>query len=264
MSFSDYFGFAVACAFGVLAIYLADNEWAKSHYWLVPTLWTAGGGSLLLAVVRFRNSRLVKLPHHQRFERATNQTVAGNDNSATAVGSFGNVGAGATVNIGGHQIVNQTPVTSATNTRPKLTPLRYGRLGLGDEIMWAGYKEALWIQNDGETANDVRVEPLVVGNWIVTFEGPITITTNGRGRMMVESIRKPEQSGGSTTMYLTHAWEDAYTTHGTIGSILLRVSYKDFHGSSFCSECALQRDVLTVGDSPFRVAGCADRPVRRP
>lgn len=59
MSFSDYFGFAVACASGVLAIYLADNEWAKSHYWLVPTLWTAGGGSLLLAVVRFRNSRLV-------------------------------------------------------------------------------------------------------------------------------------------------------------------------------------------------------------
>jgi hypothetical protein len=264
MSFSDYFGFAVACAFGVLAIYLADNEWAKSHYWLVPTLWTVGGGSLLLAVFRFRNSRLDRLPQGQHFERTVTQTISGNGNTGTAVGSLGNVGAGATINIGGHQTVNQTSGVQAPSTRPKLTPLRYGRLGLGDEIMWAGYKEALWIQNDGETANDGSVEPLEVGNWIVTFEGPVTITTNGRGRVLVQSIRKPELSGGSTTMYLTHAWEDAYTTHGTIASVRLRVSYKDFHGTPYCSECSLQRDVLTVGDSPFKIARCADRPVQRP
>lgn len=259
MSSSDYFGFGIACASGVLAFYLSDSDWAKNHHWLIPALWVSFALSMLLVVLRLRKTAAVEASRTDAGDRSTSQTVTGDNNVSTVVSSLGTVGAGAAINIGGHQTINAPSVTTTTGTRPKLTPLHYGQLGLGDQIVWAGYREALWIQNDGETANEVRVEPLAVGDWIVTFEGPVTIT-HGRGRVMVESIRKQEQSGGVNTTHLNHAWEDAYSTHGTIASVRLRVSYRDFHGTPYCSECSLQRDALVVGDSPFRVAGCADRP----
>jgi hypothetical protein len=39
MGFSDYFSLALACATAVLAMLLADNQWARDHQWLVPVLW---------------------------------------------------------------------------------------------------------------------------------------------------------------------------------------------------------------------------------
>jgi hypothetical protein len=40
---------------------------------------------------------------------------------------------------------------SSHNSRPKLTPISYGLVGLGDQLVNVGEREALWLNNDGDT-----------------------------------------------------------------------------------------------------------------
>jgi hypothetical protein len=69
-----------------LAFYLGDNEWARSHQWLIPVLWSVSGASFLFAAIRTRRfrslfgaSEQVREKFRQEIHGSGNRT-AGRDN----------------------------------------------------------------------------------------------------------------------------------------------------------------------------------------
>ena len=75
MAFSDFFALAVACIFGVLAMYLADNGFARTHQWLIPLLWSGCGISVLLAIFRTRWFRTLFVSQEAVSQEATKQEI---------------------------------------------------------------------------------------------------------------------------------------------------------------------------------------------
>ncbi len=190
MSFSDYFSLAVACAFGVLAVYLADNPWAHDHPWLVPALWSVCVLSLLLAILsrKGRSGIRPKAPSAVNIEQETH----GDRSTAVAVGSLGNIGSGANVNIGGTQTIHHG------KSIPEIV-IEYGyedRNRSWPPLEVNNKRDAPLILKNVSTvasAFNVRVEPFTLGGTTLTFE-PAVVPYIEAGKTVSVSCRVP---GGS-------------------------------------------------------------------
>jgi len=255
MAFSTFLALCLFCAASALALVLADNQWAKENAWLVPLLWglSAIFAACTLAAARWfrRLFAAQEVPSHKAKE------THGAHSPAMAVGSLGDI-AGANVNIGGVQHVTNLPV-SAQTLRPRVTVMSYERVD-DDELTMSGYKEVLRLHIDGALALDVTVEPMLVGKWMVTFAGPINLQP-GNGRIEVRSIRTVMHgNAGSSISTLDDAWRDASNGGTTLPQMMLRLSYRDFHGQKFATTCSLERDIIIRGRVPFRVCNCHDVP----
>jgi hypothetical protein len=86
--------------------------------------------------------------------------------------------------------------------------------------MWSGYREALWLHNDGETAHNILIGPVEIGDWTLTFEPAIPVP-KGPARVLVDSIAKTHSNGGSQqheqVMRLEDAWMDVSGKKGRLG-----------------------------------------------
>jgi hypothetical protein len=134
-----------------------------------------------------------------------------------------------------------------------LTPISYGLVGLGDQLVNVGEREALWLNNDGDTAHNVVIGPVKLGDWVLTFEPPPAITKGRLARVLVFSICKPGPSGANTQMMrLDNAWMDVSKAQGPFERVGFPLSYTDFYGNKFSAACAIVRDPNIRGN-PFRL-----------
>lgn len=146
--------------------------------------------------------------------------------------------------------------------RPYLTPIRFGPLGLGDEIAWAGPKrEAIWLNHDGSVAHNAVFEPMLVGEWTVAFESMNPIA-GPNARALVVSVTKPNmpsdpKTGHAQMMCVDDAWRDAMH-HGGFNRAGLSVSYTDDRGNKFSFQCSIRRDPNQRGGSPFLIGDFVD------
>ncbi len=112
MTFSDWWTAFLAVASAAFAMYLTDNAWAKSHHFLVPTLWAVSACLLIICVFTLWRKR-GRIPSAKV---AVDQATHGNFSPSGAVGSIGSIGAGAHVNIGTSGDVK--PIQSAARSTP--------------------------------------------------------------------------------------------------------------------------------------------------
>jgi hypothetical protein len=189
VSFSDYFALAVACAFGVLAVYLADSQWARDRSWLVPALWIGCGLSLLAGII---TRWLASSSRPATSDPSIRQEVNGTRNTATSVGSLGNIGSGANVNIGGHQTIHHG------KSVPEIV-IEYGyedRNRPWPPLEVNNKRDAPLILKNVSTvasAFNIRVEPLTFAGTTLRFE-PAVVPYIEPGKSVSVSCRVP---GGS-------------------------------------------------------------------
>ena len=75
MAFSTLLALSLFCAGGALTLLLADNQWAKDHAWLLPTLWGAAGFFALAAIMSARWFRKLFVSQEAVNQEASKQEI---------------------------------------------------------------------------------------------------------------------------------------------------------------------------------------------
>jgi hypothetical protein len=144
--------------------------------------------------------------------------------------------------------------------RPKVVATKYDGLPSG--------AEALYLHNEGETAHEVRVEELRIGEWMVQFEDTLPLLKTDGHIRVTKMLKVTNLPNGTRHMdildSLDHVWNDAQKEHGTIERKSLRIRYRDFDQNPYGTVCTIERDVSVRGAAPFRIVDCRDEPVQMP
>jgi hypothetical protein len=85
------------------------GESVGDHTWLIPALWASAGILAALALASTRWFRALFSQEEATPAKAVEQHATGVNNTATAVGSIGNIGAGASVVIGSRALLVNSP-----------------------------------------------------------------------------------------------------------------------------------------------------------
>jgi hypothetical protein len=149
--------------------------------------------------------------------------------------------------------------------RPRISVGGYEKCGEGEALMYGPY-EFLLVSNDGDdSAHDIKIVPLRVGEWNVEFDQLALLKPAQTARIRVRSIKKTvgyDAEAGiaklQTAQGLDSAWRDAITSTGDLGKIPIKVFYRDFKPTHFRTVCSIQRDVLNRGGLPFLIEDCQD------
>lgn len=257
MGFSDFFALAVACAFGVLAMYLGDNQFAREHQWLIPILWGGCVVALLFGFLRTPWFRALISSDESLSQRAIKQRTEGPASHAIAATH------GSVVNI-----YNSAPPASEVVKRPRISIARYGHASQAEQII-SGPREFLSVTNHGhDVARDVQVLDLRIGNWIIPFD---VIPLLNPTQTLDANVRPIKKVTGYTdgvpdierAQNIDEAWRRELKDKGVLdfGPLPIYVSYSDYKGTPFRTICSVQRDVLNRSGQILVISGCEDTDV---
>ena len=128
---------------------------------------------------------------------------------------------------------------------PKVIAVKFGRSS-------DGYREGLYIENDGATVFEVKPDPLILPDGVqVTFDSISTLKKGDRAFC----FSHVELSPTSGAIFLDADWIRLANKHPgfTDSELPLRIVYRDYGGNWFRCICVFKRDVGIHGDSPFSV-----------
>lgn len=233
---------ALACLGAALT--LEDRQWVLDRPWLLVVFWAGAAvfGALWLAMM-VRNR---KHPH-----RPNPHLETGGNLSPNIIASEGS-----TVHY------NAAPQPQASDQRrPYVRPVDYTRVSEA-EVIYSGYKEFLRVSNDGDSAYDLRVETLRVGQWNVEF-APLNYL-KGLDRIFVSKISKTTYVDGfphsEIAQRLEVVWHEALRTQ-PFEKLELAIHYRDYKHNAFLSVCSIEIDRHPNGMIFFRLGDFGDSPV---
>lgn len=146
-------------------------------------------------------------------------------------------------------VVRNGPDSGLPDLRPKLVPVRYGTAP-------GGMGEALYMENDGTPAFDVKVAPIHVGPWTITFSEVERIKATAHASAWIS-----KGSEGCTA--LDAPWRESWDAMGKPPGVPMSMVYRDFDGTWYESVCALDRDVLNR-ETGFAVRFLRQRTISAP
>jgi hypothetical protein len=161
----------------------------------------------------------------------------------------------------GRDIVNNyVPVLIAKNLpTPELVMTSYGawRNEDGAPIVNSCPVEGLYLHNNGETAYDIRIDKVIVGNWIAEFKRVEMLKKGDRGFSALESINRIVYQRGTrcneSLQSLDSAWRVALKEGVALDAVGVHFSCNDSRQNKFPYCCTIERDQTRRGDLPFRI-----------
>jgi hypothetical protein len=125
--------------------------------------------------------------------------------------------------------LQQSQAPPTMSSRPRVAPLKYGKDEDGSE--------GLFLETHGEPAYNVRIAPVMIGRWTLSFRGVHQITRQGGAAFCGARLT----CGNNLVTKLLRVWQDQ-PTEPSQATIL--VTYDDGAGSAYRSVCRMEIDVL--------------------
>ena len=166
----------LSCGGGALTMLVAsDPHWVGQHIWL---LYALRAGFVLCGAASVLSSKWVgRLRQRLRGNRpALSQETRGANSPATTVGSIGNIGSGAQVNIGGTGGILQITEDPAEYPRVELGCTHTNTVPHIDQLC------ALY--NRGADALNIRIQPIETENYILGSTKPLDRILRGGSASM--------------------------------------------------------------------------------
>ena len=138
-------------------------------------------------------------------------------------------------------------------SRPKVTALR-----LGDSERYSNLSQAFYLENQGEKAYDVQVQPISIGSSIFNFEVVPSLKDRATAEMEVET--------SDSIANLSHSWlllKRAARTPDLPYSFQVKIQYRDFDSRWYRTTCKLERDVYN-NEAGFSVSYVSQESIEAP
>jgi hypothetical protein len=259
MAFTTFMALALFCAGSAITMLWGENQSAKSHPWLIPTLGALTGIFAAMALASARWFRGLFTSQEKIADKTIEQSTTGANSPAMAVGSIGDFGSGNTVKVGSethHHHYPTVELLAEPKGRPRVKPVSYNKVDQVTELM-TGYAEFLLLAQEGEAAHHVEVGFLTIGDWTVSFQEIPMLQGTVKARM--DQIKRVVWDGDTPRheylQTLDAVWRHVEKERGKLlGKQPIRVSYTDFKGKPFRSVCSIERDLSIRHGLPFRIA----------